>query len=72
MMDWDREFIARHLVSEFAHAQIPGDQDLTRIHPRNPAPMREPDSLGRERYWILEIHLVDQTGSYVGFYERLL
>jgi hypothetical protein len=30
--------IAGHLVSEFAHAQIPGDKDLTRIHPGNPAP----------------------------------
>jgi Xaa-Pro dipeptidase len=64
--------IAGHLVSEFAHAQIPGDKDLTRIHPRNPVPMRDPDSLGRERHWILEIHLVDPTRSYGGFYERLL
>ena len=64
--------IAGHLVSEFAHAQIPGEKDLTRIHPRNPAPMRDPDSLGRERHWILEIHLVDPTRSYGGFYERLL
>jgi hypothetical protein len=64
--------IAGHLVSEFAHAQIPGEKDLTRIHPRNPAPMRDRDSLGRERHWILEIHLVDPTRSYGGFYERLL
>lgn len=64
--------IAGHLVSEFAHAQIPGDKDLTRIHPRNPEPMRDPDALGRERHWILEIHLVDQSRSYGGFYERLL
>jgi Xaa-Pro aminopeptidase len=64
--------IAGHLVSEFAHAQIPGDKDLTRIHPRNPKPMRDPDDLGRERHWILEIHLVDPTRSYGGFYERLL
>jgi Xaa-Pro dipeptidase len=64
--------IAGHLVSEFAHALIPGDKDLTRIHPRNPKPMRDPDDLGRERHWILEIHLVDPTRSYGGFYERLL
>jgi hypothetical protein len=64
--------IAGHLVSEFAHAQIPGDKDLARIHPRNPAPMRDPDSLGRKRHWILEIHLGDPTRSYGGFYERLL
>jgi Xaa-Pro dipeptidase len=64
--------IAGHLVSEFAHAQIPGDKDLTRIYPGNPEPMRNPDALGRERHWILEIHLVDQTRTYGGFYERLL
>lgn len=64
--------IAGHLASEFAHAQIPGDKDLTRIHPGNPEPMRNPDALGRERHWILEIHLVDRTRTYGGFYERLL
>ena len=64
--------IAGHLVSEFAHAQIPGDKDLTRIHPGNPESMRNPDAFGRERHWILEIHLVDQTRTYGGFYERLL
>lgn len=64
--------IAGHLVSEFAHAQIPGEKDFTRIHPRNPKPMRDPDELGRERHWILEIHLVEPSGSYGGFYERLL
>lgn len=64
--------IAGHLVSEFAHALIPGDKDITRIHPRNPEPMRNPDGFGRARHWILEIHLVDQTRTYGGFYERLL
>jgi Xaa-Pro dipeptidase len=64
--------IAGHLVSEFAHAQIPGDKDLNRIKPGNTKPMRDPDELGRERHWILEIHLVEPNGSYGGFYERLL
>ncbi len=39
--------IAGHLVSEFAHAHIPGDKDLNRIHPGNPKRMRDPDELGR-------------------------
>jgi Xaa-Pro aminopeptidase len=64
--------IAGHLVSEFAHAHIPGDKDLNRIHPGNPKRMRDPDELGRERHWILEIHLVEPNGLYGGFYERLL
>jgi len=64
--------IAGHLVSEFAHAHIPGDKDLTRIHPRNTKRMRDLDELGRERHWILEIHLVERANAYGGFYERLL
>ncbi len=64
--------IAGHLVSEFAHAHIPGDKDLNRIYPGNPKRMRDPDELGRERHWILEIHLVEPNGLYGGFYERLL
>jgi Xaa-Pro dipeptidase len=64
--------IAGHLVSEFAHAHLPGDKELNRIHPANPKRMRDPDELGQERHWILEIHLVEPNGSYGGFYERLL
>jgi Xaa-Pro dipeptidase len=64
--------IAGHLVSEFAHAHIPGSKDLNRIYPGNSKAMREPDELGRERHWILEIHLVEPNGLYGGFYERLL
>ncbi len=64
--------IAGHLVAEFPHAHIPGDKDIDRIGPRNLSDMRNPDALGRERHWILEIHLVDPTRTFGGFYERLL
>jgi Xaa-Pro aminopeptidase len=64
--------IAGHIVSEFAHATIPGDKDLNRIGPKNPMPLRSPDTLGRERHWILDIHLVDRARTFGGFYERLL
>jgi len=64
--------IAGHIVSEFAHAHIPGDKDLNRIGPNNPAPMSDPDGLGRPRHWIGEIHLIETDGSFGGFYERLL
>ncbi len=64
--------IAGHIVSEFAHALIPGDKALNRIGPLNPKPMRDPDGNGRERHWILEIHLVEPEGRFGGFYERLL
>jgi Xaa-Pro dipeptidase len=64
--------IAGHIISEFAHAQIPGAKDLTRISPLNPSPMSDPDSHGRPRHWIGEIHLVERDESFGGFYERLL
>ncbi|MGE0118060.1 MAG: M24 family metallopeptidase [Dongiaceae bacterium] len=64
--------IAGHLVAEFPHAHIPGDKDLGRIGPRNPTRMRGPDGFGREKHWILEIHLVDRERRFGGFYERLL
>jgi hypothetical protein len=64
--------IAGHIVSEFAHATIPGDKDLNRIGPKNPMPLRSCDTLGREKHWILEIHLVDRARTFGGFYERLL
>lgn len=64
--------IAGHLVSEFAHALIPGDKKLNRISPENPNPMSDPDGKGRARHWILEIHLVSPDASFGGFYERLL
>src|ERR1700723_2481069 len=48
-----------HLVGEFPHAVWPGERDPKVIWPANPWPMRAPDHLGRERHWILEIHLVD-------------
>ena len=64
--------IAGHIVSEFAHALIPGDKALNRISPQNPEPMNGPDGKGRARHWILEIHLVSPDRSFGGFYERLL
>jgi hypothetical protein len=64
--------IAGHIVSEFAHAQIPGVKDLARISPLNPEPMSNPDGNGQPRHWIGEIHLVELDGSFGGFYERLL
>jgi Xaa-Pro aminopeptidase len=65
--------IAGHIVGEFPHAQrVPGDRDQHRIAPANRKRMRDPDANGHERHWILEIHLVDKTRSFGGFYERLV
>jgi Xaa-Pro dipeptidase len=64
--------IAGHIVSEFPHAHRPGEKDFYRINPANTGRLRDPDPLGQERFWILEIHLVDPAGRYGGFYERLM
>lgn len=64
--------IAGHLVGEFPHARIPGVKDLYRISPDNPSRMRDPDGNGQTKHWILEVHLVDRTRAWGGFYERLL
>lgn len=64
---------AGHIVGEFPHAQrVPGEREIHRIAPSNPKRMRDPDDNGLARNWILEIHLVDKTRSWGGFYERLL
>jgi Xaa-Pro dipeptidase len=64
--------IAGHIVGEFPHARWPGEPDLHRIGPANPAPLSNPDHLGRPRFWILEIHLLEPGRAWGGFYERLL
>jgi Xaa-Pro aminopeptidase len=64
--------VAGHIVSEFAHAWLTDDKPSTLIGPENPTRLSDPDSQGRERHWILEIHLVDRARTFGGFYERLL
>jgi hypothetical protein len=34
--------------------------------------IREPDSNGAVRHWILEIHFADKAGGFGGFFEQLL
>lgn len=63
--------IAGHtIVGKFPHAPTPRAGRL--IERGNHARMRDPDGNGEERHWILEIHLVNKSGSFGGFYERLL
>ncbi len=64
--------IAGHIVAEFPHARVPGEKLHGHIRPENPTPMSDLDGLGRQRYWILEIHLAEPDGAFGGFYERLL
>jgi Xaa-Pro dipeptidase len=64
--------IAGHIVGEYPHGDIPGDKALYRISPSNESRLRDPDATGRTKFWIIEVHLVDRSRTFGGFYERLL
>jgi Xaa-Pro dipeptidase len=69
------EFGARtagHLIGHFPHEVRPQDPDQLRIRHGNSISLREPDSKGRQRHWILEIHFVDRAREIGGFFEELL
>lgn len=63
---------AGHLVGEFSHIAIYGKLPSYTIYPENHEAMNTPTPDGKDKYWILEIHLVDKQGRYGGFYEDLL
>jgi Xaa-Pro aminopeptidase len=64
--------IAGHLVGEFPHENIDGEQVESLIIPGNATTMRRTDRAGRLCHWILEVHLVDRERQIGGFYEQLL
>ena len=64
--------IAGHIVGEFPHAHLPDGKDTQRIAQANSTRLSDPDGLGGERFWIIEVHLLAADRSYGGFYERLL
>jgi Xaa-Pro aminopeptidase len=63
---------AGHLVGEFPHEKIDGEDIESRIAAGNDTRMRRPDKAGRVAHWILEIHLTDPERGFGGFYEQLL
>ena len=63
---------AGHLIGHFPHERLPSDPKRFSIRPGNTQPLREPDSQGNPRHWILEIHFVDRTRGIGGFFEELL
>jgi Xaa-Pro aminopeptidase len=64
--------IAGHLVGQFPHEKIAGDDIESYIAPGSDKPMRRTDRTGRTCHWILEIHLTDPSRQIGGFYEELL
>lgn len=61
-----------HLIGKFPHERVQGEETLNYIHPENLKSMSDPDKSGNERFWIYEIHLIDKTESFGGFFEQLL
>ncbi|CAJ1493562.1 M24 family metallopeptidase [[Mycobacterium] kokjensenii] len=64
--------IAGHLLGEFPHKKISGDDARFYVAPGSDEPMRRTDPTGRVCHWILEIHLADTERGFGGFYEQLL
>ena len=64
--------IAGHLVGQFPHEKIAGDEIESYIAPGSDAVMRRLDLTGRTCHWILEVHLVDPERRFGGFHEELL
>jgi Xaa-Pro aminopeptidase len=64
--------IAGHLVGQFPHEEIAGDDIESYIAPGSDQPMRRRDRNGQICHWILEVHLVDTGRQIGGFYEELL
>ncbi len=61
-----------HLIGNFPHEQLLGEEKINYIHPENNELMCKPDKLGNERFWIYEIHFVDRANEIGGFFEQLL
>jgi Xaa-Pro aminopeptidase len=64
--------IAGHLVGQFPHEKISGDDIESYIAPGSDQPMRRRDRNGQSCHWILEVHLVDRARQIGGFVEELL
>jgi Xaa-Pro dipeptidase len=64
--------IAGHLVGEFPHDDVVGDEIYSDVMPGNDRPMRGVDLTGKACHWILEVHFVDPSREFGGFYEELL
>lgn len=63
---------AGHLIGAFPFSAEERVQPRNLIRPDNVWPMHAPGANGEPRHWILEVHLLDPTGMFGGFFEELL
>lgn len=61
-----------HLIGNFPHEQLLGEEKINYIHPENNQLMCEKDKLGNERFWIYEIHFVNRDLEIGGFFEQMV
>lgn len=61
-----------HLIGNFPHEMIVGEETINYIHPDNHVLMSARDKNGNERFWIYEIHFIDAQNEIGGFYEQLV
>ena len=61
-----------HLIGNFPHEKLQGEDLINYIHSENHTKMSNPDSKGNPRDWILEIHFIDKARQIGGFFEQLL
>ncbi len=61
-----------HLIGNFPHERILGDEEQNYLHPNNHIKLSELDIQGNPRDWILEIHFINKEKTFGGFFEQLL
>ncbi|MFA6455615.1 MAG: M24 family metallopeptidase [Bacteroidota bacterium] len=61
-----------HLIGNFPHERILGDEVHNYLHPDNHIKLSEKDIEGKPRDWILEIHFINKERTFGGFFEQLL
>ena len=61
-----------HLIGNFPHEILIGEELINYIHPENTTLMSAKDKNGNERFWIYEIHFVNAEKEIGGFFEQFL
>lgn len=61
-----------HLIGNFPHETLIGEELINYIHPENTTLMSAKDKNGNERFWIYEIHFINKDLEIGGFFEQLL
>ena len=61
-----------HLIGNFPHERLSGEEKRNYLHPENSSLLCEPDLAGRERFWILEMHIIDEEIGRGAFVEKMI